>query len=83
MYNVVINVPKQEQDGSMVDHADYKAIVIAAIGLPAISHAFSYGATSNKIALQREISEAADVIAAMSSYTDVTVTVTEIVPIIE
>jgi hypothetical protein len=80
MYNVVITVPRQtDAEGNLVQHDDYKAIVIAAIGLPAISHAFASNSTSNLIHLKRELEDAADVIAAMASYEDVTITVTEVV----
>jgi len=82
MYNVVITVPRQTDDeGNLVQHEDFKTIVVAAIGLPAISHSFSYSDTVNKIAIKRELEDAADVIAAMASYEDVTITVSEVVSV--
>jgi len=79
MYNVVITVPKTEQDGELQQNANYKEIVIKVLGTPAISHSFASNSLSNIIHVKREVADAADIIALLSEYTDVTITVSEVV----
>jgi hypothetical protein len=49
------------------------------LGTPAISHSFASNSLSNIIHVKREIADAADIIALLAEYTDVTITVSEIV----
>jgi len=79
MYNIAVIIPKEEdEDGSMIVNDDYKEILIAILGLPALSHALSSNSISNIINVKRELSDAADIALAVADYEDVTVTITEI-----
>ena len=80
MYNVVISVPKQEIDGTLEQNSNYKTIIGIALQLPStIPYSFNNAELSNKIMIQRETSEAVDVISALVDYEDVTITVSEVV----
>lgn len=83
MYNVIIDIPKQENaEGEYEQHTDYSAIINISLTVPTTKPiSYNHYSGGTKAMITRDTDEIADVVAAFSNYTDVTITVAEIQPI--